>query len=254
MSERRCDEAVTVRRRILVAASLALTPLLLGWGYSVLVRPIYFVGRYDCVAWPGFILLLALVIDTRLALRVADAAPARCRPSGRRLHWWIVAGMMACGTVPLARYLTSTSPPLPAWHRQRAEWLAESAAAGDMALVLSYDAEYLTYHLDQAGFQGRLVTFPTWLEGQIGWIDTAADLSDEARLSADAETVAARLTDALAAGRAMWWLKDSQPPDSPRTAVNAHLERRLRDAGYVLEARSREYLIYEMRAGFAGGK
>ncbi len=235
-----------IHHPLLVAAALTLGPLLLAWIYSIVVRPIYFAGRYDLVAWPGFIMLLALVLDAPLAVRDSRARLSASR-GRQRAQWLIVAGLLSVAAVPLSRFTTSASPPELTEHRMRAERLAELASVGDCAMTFSYDREFLSYHLDRAGFRGLVWTFPSWLDDQLGWLDTAADLADPARLEEDAERVASWLyTFIEGKGGTVWWLKDSQPPESARMHVNAYLERRLRDAGFTLTPASPEYRIYRL--------
>ncbi|MCO6439425.1 MAG: glycosyltransferase family 39 protein [Phycisphaerae bacterium] len=205
---------------------MAVAPLLLAAVYSLIVRPNYLVGRYDLVAWPVFSIWFAVLIHD-----AARIAPMRGRAAAATS---IVILLMACSALPVARML-ALSPP-PSFARNRAERLAQITDTGDLIVSLSYDRDYLQYYMDRAGACGKLVSFPSWLETQVGWVDTEADLQRLARsdVRKDLATQLERIEQTLRAGHNVWLLADSLDPSGtgPRGPINNLLLQSLRTMGY----------------------
>ncbi len=233
-----------VEREFLFIMSLTFGPLILAWLYSLIVRPNYFVGRYDMAAWPAFIILMSLLLAKvpRLIGRASGM------PTPNKAVWDISLTtcllLVACSAVPVARFLAWRPPPSP--HRTRAEELARLAGPDDLAVTFSYDREYLLYYLRHAGFEGRIVSFPSWLDRQVGWIDTDEDLSDTDRLWRDAVQMVGLLSRSLDVGARVWWVRDSLPP-SRRVEINRHLEEALRSDGFTLEPASPDWRIWKLQ-------
>ncbi|UCE58651.1 MAG: glycosyltransferase family 39 protein [Phycisphaerales bacterium] len=206
-------------------AGFVLVPLLLAWAYSLIVRPNYLVGRYDLVAWPALMVSLALIVG-EFARTVAR------RRSGRAaLVTCVVLG--ACSLVPITR-MAALKPP-PTLHKLRAMRLAEIAHPGDLVVTFSYDRDYLLYYLHRAGFAGRIVSYPSWLDGQIGWLDTAADLETDTDVSlSDAAGRVGEIDSTLRAGNRVWFLLDSHElrGRSVRSEINDVLLDALAGAGF----------------------
>lgn len=211
--------------RHVIAASLTLVPLVLAWAYSSLIRPVYVVGRYDMVAWPGCMLWLSLILT--------DGAGF----VGRRWAGRITVGacllIASCSAVPIIRM--ASLQPDPTFHRVRAERLAELAGPNDLVIVFSYDREYLLYYLHRSGFEGRVVGFPSWLDGQIGWVDTGADLRAlrTDRFRSDVLGRCKLIEDTLARDARVWLLADSMDPHGTgaRGPINRPLIEALIDRG-----------------------
>ena len=204
---------------------MALGALLLPWLYSMAIRPHYLPGRYDLVAFPAFIVGMSVVLT-----EAACSFRERWRP-------WILtcvlAGLVSCESLPLAR-MRALRPP-PSFHRLRAERLAKVSAVGDLAIVFSYDHEYLAFYLHRAGFRGSVASFPTWLDRQIGWVDDRQDLEALRRsaVAEDAARLAQRVRNTLELGLSVFVLGDSIDPrgDGPRSAIHEELSEALRLAG-----------------------
>ena len=223
----------------ILLAALTLGPLALAWLYSALVRPNYLVGRYDLVAWPAAIVWVSLIL--------VDAC-ARLGGRARNMALSIACGALALSSVvPTARLLGFRPPP--SFHRLRADHLAGLAGSKDTIITLSYDCDYLYYYLHRAGYRGALRTFPSWLSGQIGWLDTDADLLriDEAR--ADADALAASVAEILSRGGRVWLLADSLDPnnESPRAALRATLVELLTRRGCTPSAWDDELRAHELQ-------
>ncbi len=118
-------------------------------------------------------------------------------------------------------------PPTP--HHERAKFLAEKTKPGDLVVALSYDRDNLLYHLDRYGFVGDILSFPSWLDNQIGWVDTEADLAaaQDGRLQRDAETLTASIREVLAQKGKVFLLLDWLDPNG--TGERGPLNRALAD-------------------------
>ena len=186
-------------------AFVLLGPLLLAWLYSMAMRPNYLVARYDLVAWPAFMVWLGVVI-TSFARAVA--------PNRSRLVALLLTGVLgACSMMPNVRMAALHAPATP--HHERAKYLAQKTNSGDLVVALSYDRDYLLYHLDQYGFAARIVSFPSWLDHQIGWVDTEADLiaARDGRLDRDAKTLTDSIRHVLADNGRVFLLLDWLDPN-----------------------------------------
>lgn len=205
---RRGSSGVTAHRAWATHAFLAfvsLGPLLLAWLYSMAMTPNYLVARYDLVAWPAFMVWLAVVITT-FARAYA--------PNRSRLVAFLLTGVLAlCSMMPITRMAALHPPPTP--HHERAKYLAEKTNPGDLVVAFSYDRDYLLYHLDQYEFAAEIVSFPSWLDHQIGWVDTEADLAaaGDGRLHRDAETLTDSIREVLAKEGKVFLLLDWLDPN-----------------------------------------
>ncbi|HNQ22380.1 MAG TPA: glycosyltransferase family 39 protein [Phycisphaerae bacterium] len=236
------DTPVAIRGRHFFLSVLTLGPLVLAWLYSALIRPIYLPGRYDLVAWPAFAVWMAVLVAQSARL---------CRPP----HQWrcplvLTVVLVACSAVPLARLLLWRPPPSPA--HLRAEKLTRLAGSGGLAIAFSYDRDYLLYYLHRAGFAGRIISFPTWLDEQIGWVDTEADLARAATgaLDREVERVLREVEGCRAQGDRVFLLGDSLDPlgTGPREVLHQRLFRALREGKYDTLAADSEHHIWELRS------
>jgi len=228
------------------AASITISPLILALGYSLFVRPNYLVGRYDLVAWPGAMLWLTLLVVDALASPlnkggsrgVVSVAPAAAIA--------ITLLMTACAFIPLERELFGETRPSLA--HQRAKRIAELTAPGDLVIAFSYDRDYLLYDLHRAGFRGQIRSFPTWLENQVGWIDTSSDLSPDRRtaLQESAESLAHEAQAVLSRGEKVFILADSADAtnEGPRAQIDGALLEKLRGKGCETQLANADMRIY----------
>ena len=100
--------------------------------------------------------------------------------------------------------------PRESFHRVRAERLADLVEPNDLVIAFSYDRDYLSYYLHRAGFRNRFVSFPSWLDRQIGWVDTAADSRavDSGRVDEDAAHRLEQIERTIATGHRVFLLTD----------------------------------------------
>ncbi len=223
-------------------AFLTLGPLALAYLYSLLIRPNYLVGRYDLVAWPGFMIWLALAISS-------FARTAR-RVNPRVVTTMVCLPMVACALLPIGR-MASLRPPT-TFHHARAIRLAQLCGPGDLVIAFSYDRDYLSYYLHQAGFAGRIVSFPSWLDRQVGWVDTDADLAPERRaaLLQDAQERIALVQSVMNTGGRVFVLVDfvARVSGDARNAIVAVFKNAVEHAGLQSHSIDHELMILELTA------
>ena len=230
-----------VRGPIAALGWLTLGPLALMWLQSVVARPAYLVGRYDLVAWPAACLFAALLM-TRACELVSDARPGI----------WLSAGCLAlalAASLPIARFLAYEN--LGGWDSRRAARLAAVSGPDDLTIAFSHDADRLAYDLHRAGFEATVASFPSWLDRQIGFIDSRCDLAPERRedVERDAAAMIERMRAALERGGRVFLLDDSlhrEQPD-PRVGLNRVLVSATRDAGWRAVAVDGGLGIHELR-------
>lgn len=230
--------ATGVGRSHLFLGALTLGPLLLAVAYSIFIRPVYLAGRYDMVAWPASIVWLSVTL--------ADfAADQEGSPRWRRLAA-VMAPLLALSLVPIHR-IVSFAPPA-SFHRVRAERLAELAAPGDFVIALAYDRDYLGYYLNRAKFQGEIRSFPSWLEQQVGWVDTAADLRRLPEAQGDARKIASEAQRRLLAGNRVLLLADSTDPkgEGARQPIHAQVLESFLERGLSVRSADASMLIYDI--------
>lgn len=221
----------------LVGVSVA--PLVLAWLYAVAVSPNYLVGRYDMVGWPAFVVLFSIVVSEL----------AGVIRKGLMLSLIACAVLVTCSAVPLMRM--SAIAPMKSLHRQRAEAIATLAGSDDLVITFSYDRDAMFYYLHRAGCDVTVRSFPGWLDDQIGWVDSEADLAEKRRAIAiaDAQLLASDALRRLAGGHRVFLMADSTDPKGTgmRTSLHAKLWLSLRDAGLATVTVDPEMLIYEVR-------
>lgn len=218
-------DGIRPRRVFLFLGVMTLAPVIGALGYSLVVRPNYLPGRYDLVSWPAAMALLGALISW---------SARRTFPS--RVGW-AAAGMIAplvlCSVLPLTRVLQA--PEGISYARARAERLAALAEDKDLVITLHYDHYAMVYYLHRAGMRARVVSFPSWLGLQVGWVDTRADLAalSQGRVAEDARGLVGRVADTLRAGGRVWLAADSIDAFGPNRRQQIHLvlEQALQAAG-----------------------
>lgn len=196
----------------LALMGLTVGPLVLACGYSVAVRPNYLVGRYDLVAWPAAIALLGVLLANNAS---GGGYSGRWRAAA-------IVPLMLASLVPLHRLLAFNPPT--SIHHARAERLAETTGPGDLVIAFSYDRDYLAYYLHRSSFEGVMRSYPTWLERQVGWVDTQADTTSARLLDAqrDAAALMGQVERVLVSGGQVLLLADSVDPQGQSRRAPLH--------------------------------
>jgi hypothetical protein len=189
----RRDDARAARLAIpLFGAALLLAP----WLVSLTVKVVYLVGRYDVIALPFALLLLAAgagaLVRANRALAVIPILFVAVLPTGVRA---LLAQRRGGDAVDQAAAIAA---------RPESRALIATALSGSR----------LRYYLDRAG-RGDVVVrgFPTSTDLHPGWLDRR-DLADPA-VAADAESLAAALHASLREGDLLWATLFDDDPTKP---------------------------------------
>ena len=225
------------RRAVWLWAMHLALPIAIPLALSVLVRPVYLVGRYELLAWPAAPLLLAY--------GATAGAPLRAR------RWLGLAALLvfaACGATVLAPLAQIGDPR----HRTKlAETLAGEARDGDLVVPLSLTGPLVRFHAGRLGRSFDYAWFPSDLERHGCWLNYAEAAADVGARDKDAAAVVARAKASSAKGAATWVVV---PMDDKRRTVhswplNGRLLKALEQAGFVVGRRARvgEYAVFEQR-------
>ena len=140
--------------------------------------------------------------------------------------------------------------PPPTFHNVRAQRLAQLCRPNDLVIAFSYDRDYLSYYLHRAGFRGRIVSYPSWIDRQVGWVDTAVDLAPGKAILLEEDAVArVQLVESvIAKGGRVFVLGDflEAVGNRSRVSIAAGLLTALRTAGYGPQLIDSELLIFEL--------
>ncbi len=180
--------AESIWRRALLPAALLLPPL----GLAVLSswRPIYLIGRYELLAYPAWIMLWALGVES-VAKRLRALEVLGRRRLGATFEAALVA-LTLCGVaLPLTPYLLSVSGPWP--HRAAAEHLVavdetaqearEEVAVVALGLVRA-PLEYQLRRLSPPRTWLALRSFPPDVADHKGWFEPKRYTPEELARSA----------------------------------------------------------------------
>jgi len=226
VERRRATAHRTCPRELCFLMGVSVGSLVLAWLYAVLVRPNYLVGRYDMVGWPGFVLLMSILVSEF----------ARVIRKGLVFSLVGCVVLVACSSVPLVRMNGRSK--MKSLYRLRAEAIASRARADDLIITFSYDRDAMSYYYDRAGGGAATRSFPSWLDDQIGWVDSEADLCEKRRpaLVADARALAQLAREKVRNGHRVFLMADSSDPrnEGRRAELRAVLVEALRKADLQL--------------------
>jgi len=220
--------------RIGLTALYLFVPLAAAWLVS-LFQPVYLVGRYDFIAFPGFALLLSA------------GASRLGRGMRLRAHLPVIVGSILIA----AFALTSIVP----YHRGaprrradiRAEYLARFARPQDMVVFTGLRRAAIQYYLVQKEISLRLYSFPRSTERHMGIFDAEFLLRRPADLEGDAEELVRTAVESLGEDGTFWVV------DSPESDVNRYLFDRLAGVTPVTDRLGHEVGILAFRWGEARG-
>ena len=130
----------------LEVSALALLPLLALLFITLVIRPVYVVGRYDLIAYPGLLLLIGCMLQ--VLQQRAPAAKTLYRPALGAVLALLVAVQLY--TVAAYRQLAPYGS-----LRPHAEAVLDQVQDGDALLIASADAIRYWYYLHAAGYDRR---------------------------------------------------------------------------------------------------
>jgi hypothetical protein len=217
----------------LVLSAFAVVPLLSQFGYSLIVKPIYVVARYDTLAQPAFLALLAagaLAVQRALA-RVS--APAGVLPA---------LAVAALSMHPLAQRAVQLDDDLVYRPQQvRGQILAAEARADDLIVCMGLEATKIAYQMLLRDIPADLVTFPLSTRRHMGWFVPEAALAEgRERLEGEAHAILNGFFGSEQRYRRLWVVMDPYsgvPPPPGRSNPYAEI------SGIFLGAVARRGLV-----------
>ncbi len=243
---------VAPRGEITFLFGLSIGFLLIAWLHSWIVGPSYVVGRYDLIAWPSFVIGIALLIDRAanrfktnsgadsdsvvrstplfppLAMGDERGVPLRDIPECSRkrgaVTWGCVILFCGCG---LTTTLAAKSIPRSYVQADRAKRMASRIGENDLVISLGLYRWFMEYEWHRIGFHPRVISFPPMHDRQMCWDNAEAELADPLRIEADVKAVTGVIEASLDAGGHVWLIAHGEPT-GPRWEVDKHLFTRLR--------------------------
>lgn len=210
-------------RRVTIALLVFLAfPLVTAWLYSFVRQPLYLVGRYDTIALPAFLILLAIGLD-----KIVRVQPWAGAGAAAVILWLaVLSSSNSVGAEPFVSEENSLD-------LTTARHLARHASPSDPIVTLGFRRPVTAYYLDRAGRDHRMTSFPFEVADHPGWYGAAQMLSDPGRLTGEGQRLAQELVAAARQGRAVWILMSSF------VDVDDYLYRALGPHMAIDEARSR---------------
>jgi 4-amino-4-deoxy-L-arabinose transferase-like glycosyltransferase len=166
-------------RKGLVAAFL-LAPLLILWGISLLVRPVYIVGRYDVMAEVFFV--------------VAAAWGALSLPK-----LWRASALAAFAALSLYTLWPMAALPSRQLAAARTDFIRPRAAAGDVLIVTDLVGQQMRLEFLKRGFPLEVRSFPAEIDRHPDWVNY--ELMRPEALTAELDDLAGELE---AGNRRVW--------------------------------------------------
>jgi hypothetical protein len=171
-------------------------PLLGSWLYSFLRAPVYYVGRYDTIVLPIFLIIFAIGLDKILrAHRWAGGAVAA-----------LVVGLAVVSSLPAFGAPFSAEPE----DVMAAQYLAQEAAPADPIVSTALRRPLVSYYLERAGHHAEFTPFPFEMRDHPCWSSPARMLEDRERLVGDGNTLTATLIEAAKLGHTVWIVASGQ--------------------------------------------
>ena len=172
-------------------------PLLLMWGYSYFVRPIYLVGRYDIVALPPFCVLAGWGVSRWVK---EGRRPLHLLRSGILAVFigslWIVTLIPYFNGLTDARFIRSSTA---------AFFLSDKMQSGDAMVYLGLRRSQLEYALRRYGITPSLqMSFPAELDRHPAWISLGDMLQRRDMLQHEGRVLAESLHKYAMSGNRVW--------------------------------------------------
>ncbi|MBI1849014.1 MAG: glycosyltransferase family 39 protein [Planctomycetes bacterium] len=163
----------SIRTKCLALLILALAPIVVPYAISSFSTSIYLVGRYEMVAYPAFVLIVA----------AGGESAWRRWGTGRAATVIVLLAYVGLAAATLCRYWERIPP---RFDEKMAGVIASRASDGDVVLTTGLARAPVEYYLRRLGWSERLriESFPHSVGDHLGWIDrtefVAADLGREA--------------------------------------------------------------------------
>jgi len=189
----------------------ALWPLLVLFGYSLVRQPIYVVGRYDILAQPAYLALLACGLS-----RLHGALGRNSQAWGRPLKFAFAGFVLMLPTVNVVgRWVLPDEQLSQPRHTLRGALLQELAAPHDLVVCLGLEGAGTKYQVLRGQIPVEVITFPRDTLSHLGWIASGAAL--DAQMPQQPAEAAAIFDQASRAGcQHVWVVLDQYAYDGHR--------------------------------------
>jgi hypothetical protein len=186
-------------------------PLVGAWVYSLVLSPLYLVGRYDTIALPVFLILLAIGLDHAFAVRVWLGSALAAAVLG-------LAALSSATTIA-ADFVAEPE------QLMAAQYLNGHAAPADEIVSLGLSQAVVAFYMDRVGHHRDFRSFPFEMSEHPGWSSPQRMLRDSGRLEREGAQLAAVLETAAAHGHGVWLLAAGPNPvdDYLYAALQGHL-------------------------------
>jgi hypothetical protein len=174
-----------------------LIPLILMWGYSRVVRPIYLVGRYDIVALPAFCILAGWGVSRWVS------RTGRSRNSYRVL---IAAGVLGgLWVTTLIPYYDGLTHSYFMRGSLSAAFLKDRMQPGDILVYLGLRRSQLEYSLQRLDvLPAYQVSFPSEIDRHPAWISVADMMTRPEKLREEGRALARDLMQHSGERQCIW--------------------------------------------------
>ena len=189
-------------RPVLFLTAAVFAPLLAMLGYSLVLHPIYVVGRYDTLIYPAFLGLAGLGAE-----RMREALARRARPLLGLLL--IVAPLVGLSLKEMGPRLAAR-PNESIYHPQaaRARVLKDFLKPGDQVVCLGLEGSKVIYETMRAGVKTPIKTFPLETLRHLGYFSPGEVLRHPERLARDAREILDGFAPRAREGRRLWVMMD----------------------------------------------
>lgn len=179
--------------------------LIVAAAFSALGEPSYAVARYDLLAWPGFLLGIAVLI------RLMPTSWQRQNAWRAFVQFSITLALCTCSLLTI---LASHAVPITHVQRSRASRIAEIVGPNDLLVSFNLYKWHMAYEWHQQGFSPEVISFPSSHDRQMCWDNAPVEQRDPEQIQRDVERVINQILEALDKNRRVFLLSHGETTGS----------------------------------------
>ncbi len=201
------EEGARVRERVWLLSFSLLVPMGLPLLYSVAVKPIYLIGRYEVLVFPFAALLFSQGADRLLLLFLTRA--------WRRTWSLALVGIVGWLSFSSLRPYLFGENPIPPHARVVAKQIQERGKEGDWILFTEVTRATTEYALRRLGCEGkfRIASFPEAAGLHPGWYDPKEFAKSLPMINQEAMALSKDIYSQLRQKGQLWLLNEGRYPD-----------------------------------------